>query len=243
MATTTERTDLGQHGLKPTGRIHWNLPPAELVEHAVWRGEGQLSADGSFVAVTAPHTGRSPKDKFTVKEPTSEENIAWGDVNVPMEEGHFARLRKDLLAHLNEQDDLYIRDVWAGADPRRLARIRLAFALDGAPWNEERVLERYERWRRFDSLALNLCEQILRPGTLLPFLRTIVMVVLHFNDGFRQQQMRLSNHCFPARMARQSGERRQRRSSLLCKQFSFGDGPTVDSELVYPGITMTRERR
>ncbi|MBW3552383.1 MAG: phosphoenolpyruvate carboxykinase (ATP) [Gemmatimonadetes bacterium] len=125
MATTTQRTELSQHGLRPSGRLHWNLPPAELVEHAVWRGEGKLSADGSFVADTAPHTGRSPKDKFTVKEPSSEANIAWGDVNVPMEPGHFERLRKALLSHLNEQDDLYIRDVCAGADPEYRLNVRV----------------------------------------------------------------------------------------------------------------------
>ena len=125
MATMTERTDLSHHGLRPAGRIHWNLAPAELVEHAVWRGEGQLSRDGSFVGITAPHTGRSPKDKFTVKESTSEGEIAWGEVNVPMDEAHFEALRKDLLSHLNEQDDLYIRDVYCGADPEYRLDVRV----------------------------------------------------------------------------------------------------------------------
>jgi len=125
VATTTKRTDLSEHGLNPTGRLHWNLPPAELIEHAVWRGEGQLSADGSFVAVTAPHTGRSPKDKFTVKEPATADEIWWGDVNVPMEPGSFEALRADLLKYLNEQDDLYVRDVWAGADPEYRLNVRV----------------------------------------------------------------------------------------------------------------------
>ena len=125
MATTTERTELGEHGLNPTGRVHWDLPPAELIEHAIWRGEGQLSADGSFVAVTAPHTGRSPNDKFTVREPSTEEDIWWGDVNVPIEVESFERLRSDLIAYLDEQEDLYIRDVWAGADPQYRLNVRV----------------------------------------------------------------------------------------------------------------------
>ena len=125
MATTKERTDLGEHGLNPVGRVHWNLPPAELIEHAVWRGEGQLSADGSFVTVTAPHTGRSPNDKFTVKEPSTEHEIAWGGVNVAMEPSHFEALRADVQKYLNEQDDLYVRDVWAGADPQYRLNVRV----------------------------------------------------------------------------------------------------------------------
>jgi phosphoenolpyruvate carboxykinase (ATP) len=125
VATTTKRTELSDHGLSPTGRVHWNLPPAQLIEHAVWRGEGQLSADGSFVAVTAPHTGRSPNDKFTVREPSTEEEIWWGAVNVPMEPSKFETLREDVLRYLDEQDDLYVRDVWAGADPQYRLNVRV----------------------------------------------------------------------------------------------------------------------
>ena len=125
MATTEERTELSEHGLTPTGRLHWNLPPAELIEHAVWRGEGKLSADGSFVAVTEPHTGRSPNDKFTVKEPSSEDEIAWGKVNVPLSVEHFETLRADVIKYLDGQDDLYIRDVWAGADPQYRLNVRV----------------------------------------------------------------------------------------------------------------------
>ncbi|MDX1675540.1 MAG: phosphoenolpyruvate carboxykinase (ATP) [Longimicrobiales bacterium] len=125
MATTQERTELSEHGLSPTGRLHWNLPPAELIEHAVWRGEGRLSADGSFVAVTEPHTGRSPNDKFTVRESSSEAEIAWGKVNVPMEPHHFEALRSDVIKYLDQQDDLYVRDVWAGADPQYRLSVRV----------------------------------------------------------------------------------------------------------------------
>lgn len=123
--TTKERTQLNEHGLAPAGRVHWNLSPAELVEHAVWRGEGQLSADGSFVAQTAPHTGRSPNDKYTVREPTSEADIWWGDVNVPLSVEHFQDLRQELLGTLNGQDDLYVQDVIAGADPTYQLNVRV----------------------------------------------------------------------------------------------------------------------
>jgi phosphoenolpyruvate carboxykinase (ATP) len=123
--TTTPKTQLAEHGLTPAGRIHWNLCPAELIEHAVWRGEGRLSADGSFVAITVPHTGRAPKDKFTVREPSSEDHIWWGDANAPMDEEHFEQLRADLQSHLNGHDDLYVQDVCAGADPDHRLNVRV----------------------------------------------------------------------------------------------------------------------
>jgi phosphoenolpyruvate carboxykinase (ATP) len=121
----SERTDLSEHGLTPAARIHWNLAVAELVEHAVWRGEGRLSADGSFVTTTGPHTGRAPKDKFTVREPVNEGEIWWGEVNVSLDQGHYQALREDFLSHLNAQDDLYVRDVWAGAHPDYRLNVRV----------------------------------------------------------------------------------------------------------------------
>ena len=120
-----ERTELSEHGLDPSGQVHWYLPPAELIEHAVRNGEGQLSEDGSFVAVTAPHTGRSPNDKFTVREPSSEADIAWGKVNVPLSVEHYEALKRHVLEHLNEQEHLYVRDMFAGADPQYRLPVRV----------------------------------------------------------------------------------------------------------------------
>ena len=125
MATTSTDKDLSRHGLEPGGDVHWNLPPAELVEEAVRRQEGSLTSDGSFVGITTPHTGRSPNDKFTVREPTTEHEIAWGNVNVALEPEHFERLREDVLAHLGEGRDLFVRDVWCGADPAYRLPVRV----------------------------------------------------------------------------------------------------------------------
>ena len=63
---------LAAQGLAPKGTLHWNLVAPELVQAAIRKGEGQLADMGPFVAVTSPHTGRSPKDKFVVAEPSSE---------------------------------------------------------------------------------------------------------------------------------------------------------------------------
>jgi phosphoenolpyruvate carboxykinase (ATP) len=106
---------LENHGIRSPGTVYWNLIPAELVEHAIRRGEGILVDGGPFNAVTSPHTGRSPNDRFVVKEPGSEGNVHWGKVNQPISPEHYAALRADVMGHLEGQD-LYVRDMWAGAD-------------------------------------------------------------------------------------------------------------------------------
>ncbi len=118
------RNGLERHGLSTSGAEHWNLPPAELVEHAVRRGEGQLVHGGPFNAVTAPHTGRSPNDRFVVKEPGSEDKVWWGNVNVPFESERYEALRAEVLEYLGERD-LFVRDMWAGADPEYRLAVRV----------------------------------------------------------------------------------------------------------------------
>jgi len=109
--------------LEPRQAVHQNLSPPELYEHAVRRGEGVIALNGPFCAVTSPHTGRSPNDKFFVQEPGSSERIWWGKVNQPLAPEHFDRLHADVVTHLNEQE-LFVRDVFAGADPAYRLPIR-----------------------------------------------------------------------------------------------------------------------
>jgi phosphoenolpyruvate carboxykinase (ATP) len=101
--------------LKHSGQAHWNLVPAVLYEESVRRGEGIVAAAGPIVVVTKPHTGRSPNDKFTVKEPSTEASIAWGSVNQPLEPAKLEALHADVLRHLETQD-LFIKDLYAGTD-------------------------------------------------------------------------------------------------------------------------------
>jgi phosphoenolpyruvate carboxykinase (ATP) len=123
MATMTP-PKLAMRGLRPEAAVHWNLSPAQLFEHAIRGEEGLATRDGAFLALTAPHTGRSPNDKFVVREASSEEHIWWGAVNVAMDAEHFERLRTDLVEHLAGRD-LHVRDVWAGADPEYRLGIRV----------------------------------------------------------------------------------------------------------------------
>ena len=104
-------------------RVHRNLTPSQLYEHAVRRREGVLTASGPFAAITSPHTGRSPNDKFIVREPSSSDHIWWGKVNQPIAPAHYERLKTDVEAHLQGQE-LFVRDVYAGADPSYRLPIR-----------------------------------------------------------------------------------------------------------------------
>ena len=93
--------DLKRQGLEPRGTTHWNLMAPALVEHAVRRAEGHLAAHGPFTAVTSPHTGRSPKDKFVVRTGASVPDVDWGSVNQPLDPHHFDLLLADVQAYLS----------------------------------------------------------------------------------------------------------------------------------------------
>jgi len=112
---------------------HWNLTPAEIYEHAIRRGEVQITAAGPFNAITSPHTGRSPKDKFAVREPSSENDIWWGRINQPLAPEKFDLLHQKMLDYLNAQPELYIRDVYACADPAYRLRARF---ISASAWHQ-----------------------------------------------------------------------------------------------------------
>jgi phosphoenolpyruvate carboxykinase (ATP) len=101
-----------------------NLSTAELYERAIRAGEGLIAAEGPLTVRTGKHTGRSPQDKFVVREPSSERDIWWGDVNHPIDEGHYDGLRKRLLAHLAERE-VYAQDCFIGADRRHRRSLRV----------------------------------------------------------------------------------------------------------------------
>ncbi len=109
----------------PLGRrVRANLPSAELVEDAIRAGEGLLAAEGPLVVRTGKHTGRSPLDKFIVEEPSSSSKIWWGEINRPIGEADYDRLRARLVAYCAEKD-LYSQDMLIGADPDHQRRLRV----------------------------------------------------------------------------------------------------------------------
>ncbi|MDE2975123.1 MAG: phosphoenolpyruvate carboxykinase (ATP) [Gemmatimonadota bacterium] len=124
--------DLTAQGLAPRGRVRRNLSPARLYEETLRLGTGRLAHGGGLVTVTAPHTGRSPNDRFIVREAGSSDLIDWGDINVPIGEEHYARLKSDIVGRLNGRD-LYVRDARAGADARYGVKVRV---ISESPWHD-----------------------------------------------------------------------------------------------------------
>ena len=115
---------LENHGIKNINRAYWNLSTPALYEEAIKRREGMISHLGPFVVRTGQHTGRSPNDKFVVKEPSSENKVWWGKVNKPIDESKFNTLYQRMLAYLQGKD-LFVQDCVVGADPQFQMPIRV----------------------------------------------------------------------------------------------------------------------
>jgi phosphoenolpyruvate carboxykinase (ATP) len=98
-----------------SNRVHLNPTTAQLVEIALLRGEGQLTANGALVAKTGERTGRSPNDRFIVKESGSESEIEWGKVNRPFDAGKFDALWGRVEAYLADKE-LFMSELEVGAD-------------------------------------------------------------------------------------------------------------------------------
>ena len=115
---------LKDQGLAPSGKVHFNMVAPELFGAAARRQEGEFADMGPFAAVTAPHTGRSPKDKFIVRDPSSDTDVDWGEVNRPMDAAHFDSLLADVQAYLDKQPELFVQDLYCGADPNYRLSVR-----------------------------------------------------------------------------------------------------------------------
>src|SRR5450755_2168233 len=97
--------------------VQRNLSTPKLIEAAVRNGEGVISARGALVASTGERTGRSPKDKFTVKDAITENKVAWGSANLPFSADKFAALYERVLDYLKNKE-LFVQDLFCGADPK-----------------------------------------------------------------------------------------------------------------------------
>ena len=102
-------------GLKNLKTVHWNLGAPQLYQYSLAAGEAVLSADGALCADTGEFTGRSPKDKFTVRDATTDKNMWWAG-NQSITADQFAALYADFLKHA-EGMTLFAQDLYGGADP------------------------------------------------------------------------------------------------------------------------------
>lgn len=117
-------TDAEDHTFGAFAKTRFNLPPAELVEWAIRRGEGRLSDRGALVTHTGRRTGRSPRDRFIVRDEHTADIVDWGEINQPIEAGVFDHLLRRVLTHL-EGRETFGCDAWACADERHRLRVRV----------------------------------------------------------------------------------------------------------------------
>lgn len=119
-------------GLKNTESIHYQLSPEELVQDTLRMGEGVLNDTGALVIRTGEFTGRSPKDKFIVKDEITADTVNWNEFNIPIDEKYFDIVFKKVTAYLDQLNEIWVRDCFACADPRFRLNVRM---INEKPWN------------------------------------------------------------------------------------------------------------
>jgi len=103
---------------------HWNLSPEELARISIEKGQATLTSTGAININTGEFTGRSPMDRFIVRDAITEESVWWGDVNLSFDENKFDALHQKVLNYLSEKE-LYVRDAYACADEKYRMNIRV----------------------------------------------------------------------------------------------------------------------
>ncbi|MEA3046572.1 MAG: phosphoenolpyruvate carboxykinase [Sphingomonadales bacterium] len=115
---------LHHQGIDTPAKMHWNLGPAELTEHAIRNGEGLLAKHGPLVVRTGRHTGRSAGDKYIVRDAETDATI-WWDNNKAIAPESFAALKADFFAALGEKEMLYAQDLYGGSQSEHRVRVRV----------------------------------------------------------------------------------------------------------------------
>jgi len=126
---------LDEVGLKGLKNVYWNLTAEELVEHSINKGMGQLADSGALVISTGEFTGRSPDDRFIVKDSITANKVNWGKVNIPFDSRKFDALWRRCCNYMKKKD-LYVRDARANAsaNPDYSLRIRV---MTEYPWSNQ----------------------------------------------------------------------------------------------------------
>ena len=118
MDLAVRKLTLGRFGVEDVGAVHENLPPARLVEASVRRREGMISGSGALVVRTGKRTGRSPKDRFIVENEVTRDDVDWGTGNKAFPSDAFEALLDKAAAYVENLEEIYVVDAYAGADPR-----------------------------------------------------------------------------------------------------------------------------
>lgn len=176
-------------GLKHTESIHYQLGPEELVQDSIRIGEGVLNDTGALVIRTGEFTGRSPKDKFIVKDDTTKDSVNWNEFNIPIDPAQFDIIYKKVLAYLDQLPEIWIRDCYACADPRYRMNIRV---INEKPWTNlfaynmflrpsEEELENFEpEWQVLSVPGLKMdpkeCGTRQHNGAIVSFKHKLILI-------------------------------------------------------------------
>lgn len=176
-------------GLNVSGQLHYQLSPEELIEDSICMGEGLLSNSGALVVNTGVFTGRSPKDKFIVRDEITADTVHWNDFNIPLDEKYFHIIHQKIKNYLAEREALWVRDCYACADERYRMNIRV---VNEKPWInlfvynmflrpvEEELDEFFPDWTILSApgLQLNPAECGIRQGNaaVISFTHKIILI-------------------------------------------------------------------
>ena len=119
-----KNANLESLGLQNAAFAYWNLNPAELVEETIARGQGTLTDTGALAIDTGEFTGRSPKDRFIVKDAITEDAVWWGNINIPFDSEKFDKLYNRMTAYLAGKE-IFVRDAFACADENYKLGVRV----------------------------------------------------------------------------------------------------------------------
>ena len=112
-------------GLVNKSSTHIQLSNSKLVEASLRRGEATLTNTGALRAQTGEYTGRSPKDRFIVEDSVSKDKVDWGEVNQPISEEVFNNLFEKVTTYLNDKEELFVFNGYAGADPHTQLKLQV----------------------------------------------------------------------------------------------------------------------
>ena len=118
-------------GLQSSKRVHYQLTPDELLADSLNRGQGMLNDSGALVINTGEFTGRSPKDRFILRDDTTWNAINWNEFNISIEPKYFDIIYKRIVSYLEELPEVWVRDCYACADPKYRLNIRV---INEQPW-------------------------------------------------------------------------------------------------------------
>ncbi len=204
---------LEHHGLSPAGVVRWNESVSELVEQALIRQECRLTDLGAVAALTGRRTGRSPKDKFIVRDALTESTVDWGKTNVAISPEQFENLLRLTADYQNRLSDLWVIDAWAGADRTYGMPIRV---VTGKAWHALFARQLFRRPSR-EELATNTPQFVVlaapdchadpkRHGTnseafvVVNFTKKVVLIGgTHYAGEIKKSIFTILNHILPDR--------------------------------------------